>query len=73
MEIYSQTIPKKVDPNLAACPPGFLAANQGTLQNLSRHFVKVRYFGFFAPGCRKRLLALHKQLEHVYPKNTRAI
>jgi hypothetical protein len=36
---------------------------------LPQGFVKVRYFGFFAPGCRKRLLALRLQLEHDYPEN----
>jgi len=36
---------------------------------LPKGFVKVRYFGFFAPGCRKRLLGLRQQLEHEYPKN----
>jgi hypothetical protein len=36
---------------------------------LPKGFVKVRYFGFFAPGCRKRLLALRLQLEHDYPEN----
>jgi hypothetical protein len=37
---------------------------------LPKGFVKVRYFGFFAPGCRKRLLALRQQLEHDYPETT---
>ncbi len=36
---------------------------------LPKGFVKVRYFGFFAPGCRNRLLALRQQLEHVDPEN----
>ena len=36
---------------------------------LSKGFVKVRYFGFFAPGSRKRLLALRLQLEQKYPEN----
>ena len=34
---------------------------------LPKGFVKVRYFGFFAPGCRKRLAALRQQLELIYP------
>jgi hypothetical protein len=34
---------------------------------LPKGFVKVRYFGFFAPGCRKRLLALRLLLEHDHP------
>jgi len=29
---------------------------------LPKGFVKVRYFGFFAPGCRKHLVALRQQL-----------
>jgi hypothetical protein len=37
---------------------------------LPKGFVKVRYFGFFAPGCRKRLRALHLQLEHDDPDNS---
>ncbi len=36
---------------------------------LPKGFVKVRYFGFFAPGCRRRLLALRQQLEHVDPEH----
>ena len=36
---------------------------------LLKSFVKVRYFGFFAPGCRKRLAALRQQLEQKYPEN----
>jgi hypothetical protein len=36
---------------------------------LPKGFVKVRYFGFFAPGCRKRLAALRHQLEQEYPEN----
>ena len=36
---------------------------------LPKGFVKVRFFGFFAPDCRKRLLALRQQLEHVFPEN----
>jgi hypothetical protein len=36
---------------------------------LPKGFVKVRYFGFFAPGCRKRLAALRQQLEQKYPEN----
>ena len=36
---------------------------------LLKSFVKVRYFGFFAPGCRKRLAVLCQQLEHDYPEN----
>jgi hypothetical protein len=36
---------------------------------LPKGFVKVRYFGFFAPGCRKRLAALCQQLEQKYPEN----
>ncbi len=34
---------------------------------LPKGFVKVRYFGFFAPGCRKRLAALRQQLEQKVP------
>jgi hypothetical protein len=34
---------------------------------LPKGFVKVRYFGFFAPGCRKRLAGLRQQLELTYP------
>jgi hypothetical protein len=37
---------------------------------LPKVFVKVRYFGFFAPGCRKRLLALRLLLEHDYTEDT---
>jgi len=36
---------------------------------LPKGFVKVRYFGFFAPGCRNRLAALRQQLEQKYPEN----
>jgi hypothetical protein len=36
---------------------------------LPKSFVKVRYFGFFAPGCRKRLAALRQLLEQEYPEN----
>jgi hypothetical protein len=36
---------------------------------LPKGFVKVRYFGFFAPGCRKRLAALRHQLEQENPEN----
>ena len=36
---------------------------------LPKGFVKVRYFGFFAPGCRKRLLALRQLLGQKYPEN----
>ena len=36
---------------------------------LPKGFVKVRYFGFFAPGYRKRLAALHQQLEQKYPES----
>jgi len=36
---------------------------------LPKGFVKVRYFGFFASGCRKRLAALRQQLEQKYPEN----
>jgi hypothetical protein len=36
---------------------------------LPNGFVKVRYFGFFAPGCRKRLAALRQRLEQEYPEN----
>ncbi len=32
---------------------------------LPKGFVKVRYFGFFAPGCRKRLTALRQRLKKV--------
>ena len=34
---------------------------------LPKGFVKVRYFGFFAPGCRKRLAALRQRLDLIYP------
>jgi hypothetical protein len=34
---------------------------------LPKGFVKVRYFGFFAPGCRKRLAGLRQQLELTQP------
>jgi hypothetical protein len=34
---------------------------------LPKGFVKVRYFGVFAPGCRKRLAVLRQQLELIYP------
>jgi hypothetical protein len=34
---------------------------------LPKGFVKVRYFGFFAPGYRKHLVVLHQQLELAYP------
>jgi Putative transposase/Transposase zinc-binding domain len=33
---------------------------------LPKGFVKVRYYGFFAPGCRRRLTALRQQLELTY-------
>jgi hypothetical protein len=36
---------------------------------LPKGFVKVRYFGFFAPGCRKRLAAVRQRLEQKYPDN----
>jgi hypothetical protein len=36
---------------------------------LPKGFVKVRYFGFFAPGCRQRLTVLRQQLEHERPEN----
>ena len=36
---------------------------------LPKRFVKVRYFGFFAPGCRKRLAVLRQQLEQECPEN----
>jgi hypothetical protein len=35
---------------------------------LPKSFVKVRYFGFFAPGCRKRLAALRQRLEQECPE-----
>jgi hypothetical protein len=35
---------------------------------LPKGFVKVRYFGFFAPGCRKRLAALRQQLGQESPE-----
>ncbi len=38
---------------------------------LPKGFVKVRYFGFFAPVCRKRLAALRQQLEQKYQKSLR--
>jgi hypothetical protein len=34
---------------------------------LPKRFVKVRYYGFFAPGCRKRLAALRQLLKLTYP------
>jgi hypothetical protein len=34
---------------------------------LPKGFVKVRYFGFFAPGCRKRLAVLRQQLSQESP------
>ena len=34
---------------------------------LPKGFVKVRYFGFFAPGCRQHLVTLRQQLERTYP------
>jgi hypothetical protein len=34
---------------------------------LPRGFVKVRYYGFLAPGCRKRLAALRQQLGDLSP------
>ncbi|MFZ5534577.1 MAG: IS91 family transposase [Patescibacteria group bacterium] len=36
---------------------------------LPKGFVKVRYFGFFAPGCRKRLAALRQKLGQKYAEN----
>jgi hypothetical protein len=36
---------------------------------LPKGFVKVRYYGFFAPDCRKSLAALRRQLEQKYPGN----
>jgi hypothetical protein len=36
---------------------------------LPKGFVKVRYFGLFAPGCRKRLAVVRQQLEQEYPEN----
>jgi hypothetical protein len=30
---------------------------------------KVRYYGFFAPGCRKSLATLRRQFEQKYPEN----
>jgi hypothetical protein len=36
---------------------------------LPKGFVKVRYFGFFAPGCRKSLASLRRQLKQKYPEN----
>ncbi len=36
---------------------------------LPKGFVKVRYYGIFAPGYRKRLAALRSQLELIFPKN----
>ncbi len=38
---------------------------------LPKGFVKVRYFGFFAPGCRKRLAALRQLLEQTYPDSAK--
>jgi hypothetical protein len=36
---------------------------------LPNGFVKVRYYGIFAHGCRRRLTALRQQLEQKYPEN----
>jgi hypothetical protein len=36
---------------------------------LPKGFVKVRYYGIFAPGYRKRLAALRSQLELIFPEN----
>ena len=36
-------------------------------QVLPKGFVKVRYYGFFAPGCRLRLAALRQQLQYTFP------
>jgi hypothetical protein len=38
---------------------------------LPKGFVKVRYFGFFAPGRRKGLAALRQRLELIYPNCTK--
>ena len=40
---------------------------------LPRGFVKVRYYGFLAPGCRKRLAALHQQLGCLFPGSSSAL
>jgi predicted RNA-binding Zn-ribbon protein involved in translation (DUF1610 family) len=37
---------------------------------LPKGFVKVRYFGFFAPGCRMRLTGLRQQLDLIYPPSS---
>jgi hypothetical protein len=37
---------------------------------LPRGFVKVRYYGFLAHGCRKRLAALHQQLDRLFPASS---
>jgi len=34
---------------------------------LPKGFVKVRYYGFFAPGCRLHLAALRQQLQNAFP------
>ena len=34
---------------------------------LTKGFVKVRYYGFFAPGCRLRLASLRQQLQIAFP------
>jgi len=34
---------------------------------LPKGFVKVRYYGFFAPGCRLRLAELRQQLQNAFP------
>ena len=39
---------------------------------LPKGFVKVRYYGFFAPGCRKRLATLRQQLEKAHPNSMSA-
>jgi hypothetical protein len=34
---------------------------------LPKGFVKVRYYGFFAPGCRLHMAALRQQLQNAFP------
>ena len=40
---------------------------------LPRGFVKVRYYGFLAPGCRKRLASLRQQLGYLSPDLSSAL
>jgi predicted RNA-binding Zn-ribbon protein involved in translation (DUF1610 family) len=40
---------------------------------LPRGFVKVRYYGFLAPGCRKQLATLRQQLSYLSPDPSSAL